>query len=75
MTTSAVPRRGVVALITLALLAGFLAYYGFTGQRLPLGAGPDDQAHYDVTRFIHHHKRLAVLPDDEASSKAQLRNK
>ncbi len=43
----------------------FFAYYLATGTHLPRGAGPDYRAHNDIVNFIHSHKRLPVLAQDE----------
>jgi hypothetical protein len=57
------------AALAAAVLLAFFAYYSITAHYLPLGAGPDWQAHDDVSLFVYNHGRLAVLPRDEAELK------
>jgi 4-amino-4-deoxy-L-arabinose transferase-like glycosyltransferase len=54
-------------LLSLLVFMLFFGFYFVTSNMLPRGAGPDWKANMDVSRFIYEHKRLAVLPDDEAS--------
>jgi len=51
--------------LTAALFAVFLAYFNFTSNALPRGAGPDNEANNAAANFIYQHGRLAALPADE----------
>lgn len=52
-------------LLSALVFAVFCTYYHHTSDRLPLGAGPDNAAHNDVTRFISSYGRLPTIPRDE----------
>lgn len=57
--------KNISVLLGALIFAVFFAYYHYTSNHLPLGAGPDNAAHNDVTRFIATHGRLPTIPRDE----------
>ena len=51
--------------VGVVLFVVFALYYIFAARYLPVGAGPDEAIHFDVTHFIAKHHRLPVLPRDQ----------
>ena len=42
----------------------FSGYFGYLSQKLPEGAGPDENAHLSAAQFIYEQGRLPVYPQD-----------
>ena len=58
-------QRNKISLIGFLFISLFSIYFIYLSQMLPVGAGPDENAHLRAAGFIYDNKRLPVYPDDK----------